>query len=550
MYQYDAFDHEILQKRIEEFKSQVKRRLSGELSEEEFKPLRLMNGVYLQLHAYMLRIAIPYGTFSSDQMRKFAHIARKYDRGYGHFTTRQNIQYNWPRLTDIPTILEELAEVELHAIQTSGNCIRNTTADQLAGVAKHEIADPRGYAEIIRQWSTFHPEFTYLPRKFKIAITGDTHDRAAIRFHDIGLEIVKNKSQEIGFKVLVGGGLGRTPIIGTVIKEFLPEKHLLSYLEAILRAYNLDGRRDNKYKARIKILVQETGIETYRTTVEQEWKEILKEGRTDLPLNAQIRILEHFTLPKYSHKGVTSYNFSDFYAADSDFARWINHNMHDHKIENYAAVTISLKPLKGIPGDISAEQMDGIASLADLCSLGEIRATHEQNLVFPHVFKDDLPALWRDLEKIGLATANHGLISDIIACPGLDYCALANARSIPIAQEIAQRFDDPERMEEIGELKIKVSGCINACAHHHVGHIGILGVDKKGVEAYQLMLGGSADEKASIGKITGASFDAEEIIDAVEATVDLYLTLRQDNERFIDTYNRVGMAPFKEVLYG
>ena len=550
MYQYDAFDHEILQKRIEEFRSQVKRRLSGELSEEEFKPLRLMNGVYLQLHAYMLRVAIPYGTFSSDQMRKFAHIARKYDRGYGHFTTRQNIQYNWPRLTDIPTILEELAEVELHAIQTSGNCIRNTTADQLAGVAKNETADPRGYAEIIRQWSTFHPEFTYLPRKFKIAITGDTHDRAAIRFHDIGLEIVKNKSQEIGFKVLVGGGLGRTPIIGTVIKKFLPEKHLLSYLEAILRAYNLDGRRDNKYKARIKILVQETGIKAYRKTVEQEWKEILKEGRTDLPLNAQIRILEHFTLPEYYHKGVTSYNFSDFYAADSDFSRWIDHNMHDHKIDNYAAVTISLKPLKGIPGDISADQMDGIASLSDLYSLGEIRATHEQNLVFPHVFKDDLPALWRDLEKIGLATANHGLISDIIACPGLDYCALANARSIPIAQEITQRFDDPERMEEIGELKIKVSGCINACAHHHVGHIGILGVDKKGVEAYQLMLGGSADEKASIGKITGASFDAEEIIDAVEAAVDLYLTLRQDNERFIDTYNRVGIAPFKEILYG
>jgi sulfite reductase (NADPH) hemoprotein beta-component len=550
MYQYDAFDHEIVQNRINEFRSQVERRLSGELSEEEFKPLRLMNGLYLQLHAYMLRVAIPYGTFNSDQLRKFGHIARKYDRGYGHFTTRQNIQFNWPKLTDVPVILEELAEVQLHAIQTSGNCIRNTTADQLAGIAKDEVTDPRGYAEIIRQWSTFHPEFTYLPRKFKIAITGDKHDRAAIRFHDIGLEIVKNDAGEIGFKILVGGGLGRTPIIGTIIKKFLPQRHLLSYLEAILRAYNLEGRRDNKYKARIKILVQETGIETYRATVEEEWKDILEEGRTDLPLEAQSRILKYFKLPEYSHKAISHFSFDQFYKADSDFARWINHNMHEHKIEGYAAVTISLKPSGGIPGDMSADQMDIAADLADQYSLGEIRATHEQNLVFPHVFKDDLPALWRDLEAAGLGTANHGLISDIIACPGLDYCALANARSIPIAQEITARFDDPERMEEIGELKIKISGCINACAHHHVGHIGILGVNKKGVEAYQLMLGGSADETAAIAKITGAAFDGDEIIDAVETIVDLYLTLRQKNERFIDTYARVGMNPFKEILYG
>lgn len=549
MYQYDAYDHKVVEQRIAEFRSQVDRRLKGELSEEEFRPLRLMNGVYLQLHAYMIRVAIPYGTFNSGQLRKFAHIARKYDRGYGHFTTRQNIQYNWPKLVDIPDILEELASVEMHAIQTSGNCIRNTTADQLAGVAKDEVADPRPYAEIIRQWSTFHPEFAYLPRKFKIAITGSEHDRAAIKFHDIGLEVKKNDSGDIGFKVLVGGGLGRTPIIGSVIKEFLPEKHLLSYLEAILRAYNLDGRRDNKYKARIKILVKESGIENYRETVEKEWLEIILESRTDLPEVAQALIFKHFEPPKYEHQAYTSLDFERFYKKQTEFARWINSNLHEHKVENYAAVTISLKPIGGIPGDISAEQMDALANLADIYSLGEIRSTHEQNLVFAHVHKDDLPALWLELGDIDLATPNHGLVTDIIACPGLDFCSLANARSIPIAQEISNRFSDPARAEEIGELKIKISGCINACAHHHVGHIGILGVDKKGTEAYQLMLGGSADENAAIGKITGRGFSEDEIIGAVETVIETYQSLKAGDERFIDTYNRVGMAPFKGALY-
>lgn len=549
MYQYDAYDHNILAQRTAEFRGQVQRRLDGELTEEEFRPMRLINGVYLQLHAYMLRVAIPYGTFSSDQLRKFSFIGRKYDRGYGHFTTRQNIQFNWPKLIEIPNILEELASVEMHAIQTSGNCIRNTTADQLAGVAVDEVADPRPYAEIIRQWSTLHPEFANLPRKFKIAITGSEHDRAAIKFHDIGLEIKKTDQGNIGFKVLVGGGLGRTPIIGSVIKEFLPEKHLLSYLEAILRAYNLDGRRDNKYKARIKILVFENGIEAYRETVEKEWQEILHENYTDLPVAAQNLIFKHFAPPEYDHKPKSLTSFDEFYNNQKDFARWVNNNMHDHKVEGYAAVTISLKPIGGIPGDISSDQMDALADLADIYSLGEIRSTHEQNLVFAHIHKDDLHALWRDLDAIDLATPNHGLVTDIIACPGLDYCALANARSISLAQEISNRFDDPVRSEEIGELKIKISGCINACAHHHVGHIGILGVDKKGKEAYQLMLGGNATENASIGKITGRGFSENEIINAVETVIETYLKIRDDGEIFIDTYNRVGMEPFKEVLY-
>lgn len=549
MYQYDAYDHQIIRRRIEEFRSQVKRRLNGELSEEEFRPLRLMNGVYLQLHAYMLRVAIPYGTFNSRQLRMFAHIARKYDRGYGHFTTRQNIQYNWPKLVEIPDILEELASVEMHAIQTSGNCIRNTTADQLAGVASDEVADPRPYAEIIRQWSTFHPEFAYLPRKFKIAITGAKHDRAAIKFHDIGLEIKKNNDNEIGFKVIVGGGLGRTPIIGSTIKEFLPEKYLLSYLEAILRAYNLDGRRDNKYKARIKILVQENGIDKYRNSVEKEWQAIKLNNHADLPEEAKRLIFRHFEPPNYDRQFENCEIFESFNETQSAFSQWINSNLHEHKIAGYAAVTISLKPIGGIPGDITSDQMDALADLADQYSLGEIRSTHEQNLVLPYVFKNDLPALWQSLDKIGLATPNHGLVSDIIACPGLDYCALANARSIPIAQEISKRFGTQERATDIGELKIKISGCINACAHHHVGHIGILGVDKKGVESYQLLLGGNADENASIGKIVGPGFAENEIVDAVETVIETYLKLRIPGEIFIDTYRRIGSDPFKGALY-
>lgn len=549
MYQYDAFDHNILEQRISEFRSQVKRRLNGELSEEEFRPLRLMNGLYLELHAYMLRIAIPYGTFNSVQLRKFAHIARKYDRGYGHFTTRQNIQFNWPKLVDTPDILEELATVDMHAIQSSGNCIRNTTADQLAGVANDEVADPRPYAEIIRQWSTFHPEFAYLPRKFKIALTGSEHDRAAIKFHDIGLEVKKNDQGEIGFKVLVGGGLGRTPIIGSVIKDFLPEKHLLSYLEAILRAYNLDGRRDNKYKARIKILVKENGIDEYSKTVEKEWIEINKENQTDLPEKAKELILNYFNPPHYSRQSDSISQFESFYKENAGFSRWVNNNISEHKIDNYAAATISLKPIGGIPGDITADQMDGVAELADQYSLGEIRSSNQQNLIFAHVHKNDLPALWSSLKAIDLATANHGLVTDIIACPGLDYCSLANARSIPIAQEISEHFASAALSDEIGELKINISGCINSCAYHHAGHIGILGVDKKGVEAYQIMLGGSADENASIGKITGRAFAADEIINAVDTVIKTYLQIRLDGEIFIDTYRRLGMAPFKGALY-
>ncbi len=549
MYQYDAYDHKILEQRTAEFRDQVTRRINGKLSEEEFRPLRLMNGVYLQLHAYMIRVAIPYGTFNSGQLRKFAHIARKYDRGYGHFTTRQNIQYNWPKLIDIPDILDELASVEMHAIQTSGNCIRNITTDQFAGVAKDEVADPRPYAEIIRQWSTFHPEFAYLPRKFKIAITGAKHDRAAIKFHDIGLEVLRNETGELGFKVIVGGGLGRTPVIGSVIKEYLPEKHLLSYLEAILRIYNLSGRRDNKYKARVKILVKESGIESFRVKVEKEWRQIMEEGHTDLPAAAQKLIFNHFKPPSYEHNVLPALDFERFYKYQAEFKRWIDSNLHDHKVENYAAVTISLKPIGGIPGDISSEQMEDLADLADIYSLGEIRSTHEQNLVFPYVHKNDLPALWLELKSIDLATPNHGLVSDIIACPGMDYCSLANARSIPIAQEISNKFSDPKLAAQIGELKIKISGCINACAHHHVGHIGVLGVDKKGTESYQLLLGGNADENAAIGKITGPGFNGDQIVGAIETVIRTYQEIKEGNERFIDTYQRVGMEPFKDALY-
>lgn len=550
MYQYDAYDHNILKQRVDEFRNQVARRLSGDLSEDEFRPLRLMNGVYLQLHAYMLRIAIPYGTMSSNQLRKFAFIARKYDRGYGHFTTRQNIQFNWPKLVDIPDILEELASVEMHAIQTSGNCIRNTTSDQFAGVAKDEVADPRPYAEIIRQWSTFHPEFAYLPRKFKIAVIGSEHDRAATRFHDIGVEIKRNDQGEIGFKIYVGGGLGRTPVIASVINYFVPERHLLSYLEAIMRVYNQLGRRDNKYKARIKILVKEHGIARFREDVEYEWQAINDENKTDLPLAAQEMIINHFKAPNYVKRSDGLKETEILYNTNDAYALWIDQNRHEHKVQNYSAVTISLKPIGGIPGDISADQMDKLADLADKYSLGEIRSTHKQNLVFAHVYNGDLPALWKALESLNLATPNHELVTDIIACPGLDYCALANARSIPLAQQISERFGDTNRAADIGPLDIKISGCINACAHHHIGHIGIIGVDKKGVESYQILLGGRADENASIGKILGPGFSEDEIVDAIETVVDEYMKIRKEDEHFIDTYTRVGAEPFKEALYG
>ncbi|WP_419901689.1 nitrite/sulfite reductase [Kiloniella sp.] len=549
MYRYDEFDYDFVQQRVAQFGDQVERRIDGDLTEDQFKPLRLMNGLYLQLHAYMLRVAIPYGTFNAAQMRKMAHIARKYDRGYGHFTTRQNLQYNWPVLKDVPEILKELADVEMHAIQTSGNCIRNTTSDQYAGAAADEIEDPRVYCEIIRQWSSLHPEFTFLPRKFKVAVTGATTDRAAIRVHDIGLAIVKNDEGEVGFEVHVGGGQGRTPMIGKVVREFLPKEHLLSYLEAVLRVYNQIGRRDNKYKARIKILVHETGIDEVRRLVEAEWERI-KDTALKLPLEEVDRINEYFAPPSFETLDATSRLFEIKRFEDRDFATWVRANVVAHKQAGYAIANISLKPEGEAPGDITDDQMEAVADLAEKYSFDEIRATHEQNLVLPHVKQEDLFDVYSGLKAAGLATANLGLISDMIVCPGLDYCALANARSIPVAQAISKRFSDIERQHDIGELKLKISGCINACGHHHVGHIGILGVDRKGEEYYQITLGGNANENAAIGKIIGPSFAYDKIVDAVESVVNIYLDLRESaEESFLDAYNRVGMAPFKEKLY-
>ncbi len=548
MYRYDEFDARLVGERVAQFRGQVERRLSGELSEEQFKPLRLMNGLYLQLHAYMLRVAVPYGTLSSLQMRKLAHVARKYDKGYGHFTTRQNIQYNWPALVDVPDILDDLADVEMHAIQTSGNCIRNVTSDQFAGAAADEVEDPRIWCEVIRQWSTFHPEFTFLPRKFKIAVTASQNDRAAIRLHDIGLRIHKNDAGETGFEVIVGGGLGRTPYIGHTIREFLPKKHLLSYLEAVLRVYNLEGRRDNLYKARIKILVNAGGVEKFTDLVEAEWAAIRK-SEIDLPGEEIDRIRAYFSPPDFEDLPAESAALEQKRTSDGAFARWLRVNTVVHKAPGYAIVNISLKPVGGIPGDISDVQMEAVADLAAQYSQDEIRATHEQNLVLPHVKKDDLYAVWQALTAQELATPNIRLVSDIIACPGLDYCTLANTRSIPIAQRISERFADLEQQEDIGELKIKISGCINACGHHHVGHIGILGVDKKGEEFYQITLGGSGAEDASLGEIVGRGLSSGDAVGAVEKLVDYYRENRQDNERFIDTYRRIGADPFKEALY-
>ncbi|MEO3429059.1 nitrite/sulfite reductase [Pelagibius sp. CAU 1746] len=548
MYRYDEFDAAFVRQRVKQFRGQVERRLAGDLSEDEFKPLRLMNGVYLQLHAYMLRVAVPYGTLSSRQLRKLAGIARDYDRGYGHFTTRQNIQYNWPKLQDVPDILAELSEVEMHAIQTSGNCIRNVTADHFAGAAADEIEDPRIYAEIIRQWSSLHPEFSFLPRKFKIAITGAPNDRAAVRFHDIGLQIRRDEAGEVGFEVIVGGGLGRTPVVGTSIRKFLPKRHLLSYLEAILRVYNQLGRRDNLFKSRIKILVQQTGAETFKDLVEDEWQQI-KDGALTLPADEIERIEAYFAPPPFEALESNQPAFEARRFEDGDFARWVRSNVTAHKAPGYACVTISLKPEGKAPGDASAEQMEAVADLAERFSFDEIRVTHEQNLVLPHVRLTDLAEVWEALVDNGLGTPNAGLVSDIIACPGLDYCNLANARSIPVAQRITQRFSDLKKQHEIGDLKIKISGCINACGHHHAGHIGILGVDKKGEEFYQITLGGSADENAAVGKILGPAFSYDDVVDAVETIVDTYLDLRRDGERFNDTYARVGAAPFKEKLY-
>ncbi|MBO9713349.1 nitrite/sulfite reductase [Sphingomonas sp.] len=544
MYKYDEYDHSIVASRVEEFRDQVQRRLAGQITEDQFKPLRLMNGLYLQLHAYMLRVAVPYGTLDGRQMRMLGHIARKYDRGYGHFTTRQNIQYNWIKLADAPDILADLATVEMHAIQTSGNCIRNISSDQFAGAAADEVADPRPWAELLRQWSTFHPEFSYLPRKFKIAVIAADEDRAAMRLHDIGLQIVESEAGELGAAVYVGGGMGRTPMIAPLIKEFVPFDDFLSYLEACLRVYNRYGRRDNIYKARIKILVHEIGADQYRDEVEAEFAEVKKLG-IDPPQAELDRIAAYFAPPAFDPAASDAIDRSD-----PDFAVWLDQNVAAHKRPGYAIVTISLKPVGGIPGDATADQIDVMADLAERYSFDELRVTHAQNIVLPHVRKADLPALWQALVEAGLAEPNLDLISDIIACPGLDYCSLANARSIPVAQKIATRFADIGRQRELGELKLKISGCINACGHHHAGHIGILGVDRKGTENYQLLLGGSGAEDVSLGTITGPGFSEDGIVDAVEKATDVYLREREDGERFLDTYRRIGMAPFKEAIYG
>ena len=550
MYRYDEFDRDFVFARVEQFRDQVARRLAGEITEDQFKPLRLQNGVYLQLHAYMLRIAVPYGTLSSRQMRMLAHIARTYDRGYGHFTTRQNLQFHWPALKDVPDILADLASVEMHAIQTSGNCIRNVTADHFAGAAADEIADPRPYAEILRQWSSLHPEFVFLPRKFKIAVTGAERDRAAVQTHDIGLHVKRGPDGGVGFAVYVGGGLGRTPMIAHKVRDFLPEADLLSYMEAILRIYNLEGRRDNKFKARIKILVHETGVEEITRQIEEEWRRI-RHSALALPAEEIRRIEAYFALPDLPEKPAASKKLAFARAASPAFAAWVDQNTVAHRRPGYALATVSLKPIGGTPGDVTAEQMDLIADLAERYSADEVRVSHEQNLVFPHVALDDLPEVYAALEAAGLGTANAGLVTDIICCPGLDYCSLANARSIPIAQRIAERFRDSERQRRIGELKIKISGCINACGHHHVGHIGILGVDRKGEEFYQLTLGGSGAEDASLGEIIGKGFSTDEVVDAIETIVDTYLAQRASpDETFLAAYRRLGQAPFKEALYG
>ena len=550
MYRYDEFDKSFVAARVAQFRDQVARRLSGELDEEKFRPLRLMNGVYLQLHAYMLRIAIPYGTLSSRQLRKLAYIARRYDKGYGHFTTRQNIQFNWPALKDCPAILNELAEVEMHAIQTSGNCIRNVTADQFAGAAADEIEDPRPYAEILRQWSSLHPEYSFLPRKFKIAVNGAAKDRAAIKVHDIGYQIVKNTRGEVGFTVYVGGGLGRTPLVAHKMRDFLPKEDLLAYTDAILRIYNLEGRRDNKFKARIKILVYEKGASTIRAEVEAAFANH-RDSALTLPQAEIDRIQAYFAPPALPARGSAFFAFERRKATDPAFARFAAQNVVAHKTPGYGIVTISLKPIGGIPGDASAEEMEAIADLAEEFSADEIRVAHEQNLVLPHVALDDVPDLFDRLSGHGLATANTGLVTDIISCPGLDYCALATARSIPIAQRISERFGAGARAQDIGELKINISGCINACGHHHVGHIGILGLEKSGAEAYQITLGGSADETCAVGSLTGRGFSSDEIVDAIETVVDTYLKFRASPaEDFLAAYRRIGMGPFKEALYG
>ncbi|MXO72818.1 nitrite/sulfite reductase [Alteraurantiacibacter buctensis] len=544
MYRYDQYDQAMVDARVAEFRDQAQRRIDGKITEDQFKPLRLMNGLYLQLHAYMLRVAVPYGTLSSAQMHMLGDIADKYDRGYGHFTTRQNIQYNWIKLEDAGDILADLASVEMHAIQTSGNCIRNISSDHFAGAAADELVDPRPYAELLRQWSSFHPEFSYLPRKFKIAVIASKRDRAAMRLHDIGIEIVKNAAGEIGCAFYVGGGMGRTPMVAPLIRDFVPLDQLITYSEACLRVYNRYGRRDNKYKARIKILVHELGKDEYTRQVEEEFAHLLSQN-IEPPLAELERIKTYFADPAFKADLPTQADRSN-----PAFAAWMDRNTHLHKVPGYVSVTISLKPVAGIPGDASADQIRLMAALAKDYSFDECRVTHAQNIVLPHVEIGRLYDLWQQLDAAGLSTPNLDRIDDIIACPGLDYCSLANARSIPVAQKISERFNANGKADTIGELKLKISGCINACGHHHAGHIGILGVDKKGTENYQLLLGGSEAEDTSLGKITGPGFDEAGIVDAVEKAADVYLAQRTDGERFLDTYRRIGMEPFKEAIYG
>ncbi len=546
MYRYDQYDHLIVKERIAQYRDQVRRRLGDELTEAEFLPLRLQNGLYMQRHAYMLRIAVPYGLLSSGQMRMFAHIARKYDRGYGHFTTRQNIQFNWIELEQTPDILADLASVEMHSIQTSGNCIRNTTSDEFAGVAADEIIDPRPYCEVLRQWSTFHPEFIALPRKFKVAINGAVEDRAAIAVHDIGLTVLRNEAGEIGFKVMVGGGLGRTPILGSVVREFLPWQHMLTYIEAIMRVYNQYGRRDNKYKARIKILLKALGVEEFTRQVEAEWVD-LKDSPSTLSDEEMARVAAYFTAPPYAK--LENIDPRAGHEDSKAFANWLQRNVKPHKVPGYAAVVLSLKKTGVPPGDATAEQIDFVAEMADRYSFGELRVTHEQNLVLADVRQSELFAVWQDAKAHGMATPNIGLLTDIICCPGGDFCSLANAKSIPIAAAIAERFDNLDYQHDIGEIELNISGCINACGHHHVGNIGVLGVDKDGSEWYQVSLGGAQGNHPAIGKIIGPSFSALQMPEVIDRLLQVYVRERTEDERFIDTAQRLGVAPFKEHVY-
>lgn len=549
MYKYDVYDQQIVNERVAQYRDQVRRRLSGELTEDEFRPLRLQNGLYMQIHAYMLRIAVPYGLLSSKQMRMFAHIARKYDRGYGHFTTRQNIQFNWIKLEETPDILADLASVEMHGIQTSGNCIRNITSDEFAGVAPDEIVDPRPYAEILRQWSTFHPEFAYLPRKFKIAINGAAEDRAAIAVHDIGLSAIRNAQGEIGFRVLVGGGTARTPIIGSEICDFVPWQHMLTYIESIMRVYNQYGRRDNMYKSRIKILVKALGIEEFRRQVEADWVDI-KGGPGTLTVEEVKRVAEYFAAPGYDVSAEKDPALDLFREQNKGFADWMQRNVRPHKVPGYAAVLLSLKKTGVAPGDVTADQMDRIADMADRYSFGELRATHKQNLVLADVKQSDLVSLWKEASAHGLATPNIGLLTDMICCPGADFCTLAFARSIPLAKMISDRFDRADFLHDIGEIELNMSGCVNACGHNHVGHIGIIGVDKKdGGEWYQVSIGGAQGNHAAIGKILGPSFNFQQMPEVIDRILQVYLRERLEDEPFIDTVRRIGVEPFKEWVY-